>query len=61
MSLWRWRVDEVIVKIHRRHTRYPLLHQHRQVNRYRYFIQLHETMSGFIKIAEIETNEIARF
>lgn len=57
MSLWRWSVDEVIIKVHWRHTRYPLLHQHGQVNWQRYFIQLHKTMSDFIKIAEIETNE----
>ena len=57
MSLWRWSDDEVIIEIHWCHTWYPLLHQHSQVNWKRYFIQLHKTMSGFIKIAEIQTNK----
>jgi hypothetical protein len=57
VSLWRWILDKIIVKIQRKHARYPLLHQHRQVNWKRHLAQLHETMSGFIKIAGIQTNE----
>jgi hypothetical protein len=59
MSLRRWILDKVIIKIKWRHTWYPLLHQYRQVNWQRCFTQFHKTMGGFIKIAGIEINKHA--